>query len=349
MDQFLCAEKSRQSGVNIIGSAPGHQIYVAIECPPPWKSYDLDSKGIPDNLRSLGEEIYDNYDRYQTRFLLIHNNRLRRENCTRVLVFRKPSGFATVYEKQEFHLKDIQAVASLVRQIVMGEPGDATPVEVPSRDILVCTHGSRDRCCSRFGNPIYYQARKLVTNLALEHTRIWQTSHIGGHRMATTAIDFPSARYYGYLDADSLRSVLTHSGDIHCMATIYRGWGLLPWAAQVLEKQLLLTHGWDWLNYSVTATVLNHNDEESFNQVELTCKLPGDEQQTYQADVVADESSTVQLRDSCASEIFSSVTPYLIHNLTVQTPTVALNLPLQEQMAISIPDLSPSLLSPPNS
>ena len=325
MDQFLCAEKSRQSGVDIIGSASEHQIYVAIECPLPWESYDLDSKGIPDKLRVLGEEIYDDYDRYQTRFLLIYNNRLRRENCTRVLVFRKPSGFATVYEKQEFHLKDIQAVASLVRQIVMGEPGDATPVEVPSRDILVCTHGSRDRCCSRFGNPIYYQARKLVTDLGLENTRIWQVSHIGGHHMAPTAIDFPSARYYGYLDSDSLQSLLTHSGNIQCMATIYRGWGLLPWAAQVLEKELLLSHGWDWFNYAVTARVLNHNEEERFNQVELTCRSPGDELQTYQADVVADDSGTVQIKSSCASETFTSITPYRIHNLTTQTLTFALD------------------------
>ncbi len=316
MDQFLCAEKSRQSGVDIIGSASEHQTYIAIECPPPWESYDLDSKGIPDNLRALGKEVYDNYDRYQTRFLLIHNDQLKQDNCTRVLVFRKPTSFATAYEKQEFHLKDIQAVAPLVQQIKMGEPGDANPVvEVPSRDIFVCTHGSRDRCCSRFGAPIYYKARKLLTELGFEHTRIWQASHIGGHRMAPTAIDFPSARYYGYLDADSLRSVLTHSGDIQCMATIYRGWGLLPKAAQVLEKQLLLTHGWDWLNYEVTARVLSHNDEESFNQVELACKLPEDELQTYRADVVADESGTVQLKGSCTSEKFSNITPYRIHNL----------------------------------
>lgn len=58
MTQLFYAEQSYKSGVDTIGSVSKHQIYVAIECPPPWESYDLDSKDIPDNLRSLGEKIY---------------------------------------------------------------------------------------------------------------------------------------------------------------------------------------------------------------------------------------------------------------------------------------------------
>lgn len=311
---FFCSQTSRESGVDIIGTASEHQIYVAIECSPPWEPHDMESKGIPAALRDLSAEIYDDYDRYQTRFLLIHNDQLQPESGTRVLVFRKPSGFATGYEKQEFHLGDIHDVAPLVRQVVMGEPGDATAVEVPSRDFLVCTHGSRDRCCSRFGAPIYHQARQLVTELGLQNIRIWQASHIGGHRMAPTAIDFPSARYYGYLNADFLRSVLTHSGDIHTLDTIYRGWGLLPWAAQVLEKQLLLTYGWDWLNVAATARVLEYDNDETFNRVEISYRAPSGEQQTFQAEVVADTARTVFLNGSCASDKTSAITPYRVEN-----------------------------------
>jgi hypothetical protein len=315
MDSLFCAEQSRHSGIDIVGTASEHQVYVAIACPPPWERNEMQSKGIPAALRDLCEEIGDDYDRYQTRFLLIHNEFLKQDNSPRVLVFRRPSGLATAYEKQEFHLENIHEVAPLVRQIVMGEPVHTTPVEVPSRDILVCTHGSRDRCCSRFGAPIYHQARKLMAEMGLENTRIWQASHIGGHRMAPTAIDFPTARYYGYLDSDSLKSVLTQSGDIHTIETIYRGWGLLPWAAQVLEKHLLLTQGWDWFNYAVVAQVLEHNDEETFNRVELTYQTPVGERQTYQAEVVADESHIIYLKSSCASEKVTSVMPYKIQNL----------------------------------
>ncbi len=316
-NQPFCAEQSRQSGVDIIGSASEHQIYVAIACPPPWESYDLDSKGIPENLRALGAEIYADYDRYQTRFLLIHNEHLKPESGTRVLFFRQPSGLAYAYDKQDFHLESIDAVAPLVRQYVMGEPLSATPVDLPTRDILICTHGSRDRCCSRFGAPLYHQARKLVADLGLQDTRIWQASHIGGHRMAPTAIDFPSARYYGHLDAESLRSVLTHSGDIHTLDTIYRGWGLLPWAAQVLEKQLLLTHGWEWFNFAAIAQVLEHDEEETFNRVEISYRTPSGELQTFQAEVVADATRTLYLKGSCASDKASAITPYRVEKIMV--------------------------------
>ncbi|WP_416669927.1 sucrase ferredoxin [Egbenema bharatensis] len=316
MDNFFCAEQSRQSGVDIIGSAAEHQIYVAIECPPPWTTDDMESKGIPDNLRQLSEAIYDDYDRFQTRFLLIYNEHLKQENCTRVLFFRKPSGFANAYEKQEFHLTNIQDVAPLVQQYVRGEPIDLHPIDHPTRDILICTHGSRDRCCARFGNPIYHQALKIVEEYSLEQVRMWQASHIGGHRMAPTAIDFPEARYYGYLDPVSLTAVLTRTGDIQCLDKIYRGWGVLPWAAQVLEKQLLLTCGWDWFSHSVTAQVLDCDADETFNRVELTDKSPTGECQTYHADVVADDRCTVHLKGSCTSEKLSAITPYRVKDLS---------------------------------
>jgi len=320
MQPLFCAVESRESGADMIGTAPEHQVYVAIECPPPWTPSEIESPGVPDNLRSLAADIGDNYDHYQARFLLIANEQLRQQDLTRVLVFRKRATAAVGYERQEFHLPSIEAVASLVRHVVMGEQETMHPSAVTSRDILICTHGSRDRCCSRFGAPIFHHARKRVDELKLENTRIWQASHIGGHRMAPTAIDFPSARYYGYLDKESIEAVLTQSGDIQCMKTIYRGWGLLPWAAQVLEQHLLLSHGWDWLSYGVTAEVLEHDEEELYNRVALTYQPPGGEAQRVEADVVADEGKAVKARSSCASDKASWVIPYKVSKLGAPLP-----------------------------
>jgi len=323
MKHFFCAESSRQSGVDIIGTASEHPLYVAIECPPPWASDDMESKGIPDNLRELSDVIYDDYDRFQTRFLLIHNEHLQQENLVRVLFFRKPSEPSSGYVKQEFHLADIQEVASLVKSYVMGEALSANPVDHSDRDILICTHGSRDRCCSRFGSPLYYQALKMVEERSLPSLRIWQASHIGGHRMAPTAIDFPQARYYGYLDAATLTSILTRTGDIQSLSPVYRGWGVLPWAAQVLEKELLLRYGWEWLTYSVTAEVLEHDTEESFNRVELRYTTPTGELHIYHADVIANPDKTVYLKASCNGKKESEVIPYDVKNLVEIEAVVA--------------------------
>jgi hypothetical protein len=315
MAQFFCAESSRQSGIDIIGSAANHQVYVLVECPPPWTSDDLESKGVPDNLRQLGEELYDDYDRFQTRFLLIYNEHLKQENCTRLLIFQKPSDLSNAYTKQEYELADIGDVAPLVRNYVLGNPIPIPPVENPSRDLLICTHGSRDQCCAKFGNSLYRQALKTVAKVSPNHIRVWQASHIGGHRFAPTAIDFPEARYYGYLDEASLNSILTHTGDIQCMSTVYRGFGILPWAAQVLEKELLLKHGWDWFDYKVIAEVTEQDEDELFNHVQLRFKTPDGDQRLCEADVIANEKETVYLKGSCKSEKASPVTPYVVKNL----------------------------------
>lgn len=313
--QFFCAERSRQSGIDIIGTASEHQVYVLVECPPPWEPDDLESRTVPQNLRELGEEIYDDYDRFQARFLLIYNEHLKQENCTRLLIFRKPSGLSKAYSKQEFHIADMHDVAPLVRNYLTGNPIDVTPIENITRDILICTHGSRDRCCARFGNPLYHQALKIVGDLSLNHIRIWQASHIGGHRMAATAIDFPEARYYGYLDERALTSILTRTGDIQCLNTVYRGWGLLPWAAQVLEKELILKHGWNWFNYIVAAQILEQDEDELLNRVELKFQTPDSEQYTYTADIIADRDNAVYLKGSCNSDKDSLMTPYVVKNL----------------------------------
>lgn len=316
MDGLFCAESSRQSGIDIVGSASDHDIYIAIECPLPWTPYDLDSELIPANLRKLAEKVSDNYERYKARFLLIYSEQLKSENCTRVLIFHKPPGLVKDYDRWEFRLADIGEVAPLVENYLMDTSIKPESGKILTRDILICTHGSRDRCCARFGNGLYRQALKIVSDLQLNQVRIWQASHIGGHRFAPTAIDFPEGRYYGYLDGDSLAAILTHTGDIACLKPIYRGCGTLPWSAQVVEKELLLKQGWDWFNYPMSAKVLECNEGETYNRVELTYETPNGERYIYRADVVADETKKVYLKGSCNSEKASEVMPYEVKNLT---------------------------------
>lgn len=60
--------------------------------------------------------------------------------------------------------------------------------------ILVCTHGKRDRCCAKFGMTIFCEA------VAREPELVWQTSHLGGHRFAATALSLPAGICYGRLE-----------------------------------------------------------------------------------------------------------------------------------------------------
>ena len=65
---------------------------------------------------------------------------------------------------------------------------------------LVCTHGARDACCAKNGGMFFRALRKLSPDT------VWQSSHLGGHRFAATAIHFPSGRLFGRLDAQNAES-----------------------------------------------------------------------------------------------------------------------------------------------
>jgi hypothetical protein len=63
--------------------------------------------------------------------------------------------------------------------------------------IMVCTHARRDACCARLGRP-------LVDDLlaVTDPQRIWETTHLGGHRFAPTCLALPSQVVYGRVARD---------------------------------------------------------------------------------------------------------------------------------------------------
>ena len=59
--------------------------------------------------------------------------------------------------------------------------------------LLVCTHSKRDLCCAMYGRPL---AAGLASNPNYAQA-VWETSHLGGHRFAPTAVQLPTAGFMG--------------------------------------------------------------------------------------------------------------------------------------------------------
>jgi hypothetical protein len=297
MNKLFCADNSREIQEDIIGSATNYQTYILIECPTPWVYEAFESKWVPDNLRSLVENI--TRDQLPIRFLLIANDESHRRQETTLLIYQQQQGLSQGYRKQEFKLPNIEQVAGVVSKWLAGMSVDYEIESSITRDILICTHGSHDQCCARYGNPFYFYSQNTIADLQLNHTRIWKSSHFGGHRFAPTAIDFPQGRYYGLLDQDTFKSILTHTGDIQCLDKVYRGWGILPNPLQILEKELMLRLGWDWFNYQVTGKILKKSLDNQTILGELSFEQPSGNHYTYQAKLVKDDVKTQPLKISC--------------------------------------------------
>ena len=120
-----------------------------------------------------------------------------RKGHTRCLFLRRPAGPFAVYEKEDFLAPNGELVA-VIEALLQGWGGHL-PFEryrqntACVRDMVVCTHGSRDVCCGKFGHPVYDTLRRRY-DAARWKVRVWRSSHIGGHRFVPTLIDYPEAR-----------------------------------------------------------------------------------------------------------------------------------------------------------
>ncbi|NEP27964.1 MAG: sucrase ferredoxin, partial [Moorea sp. SIO3I6] len=103
----------------------------------------MDSKYIPENLRSLVDEV--KHRKLPVRFLLIANNKTLKADQTKLLIYSH-NGEARLkgYSKLEFDVTNLGEVAGIVKQFLAGETPNCVTQDSDTRDILVCTHGSHD-------------------------------------------------------------------------------------------------------------------------------------------------------------------------------------------------------------
>jgi hypothetical protein len=106
-----------------------------------------------------------------------------------------------------------------------------TPVEHPL--LLVCTHGKHDRCCARYGRPLYEALAEQV-----EEGWVWQVSHVGGDRFAGNVVVLPAGVYLGRVDPaeawEPVEAVLAGRVPLDR----YRGRSCHPFPVQAAERAI---------------------------------------------------------------------------------------------------------------
>jgi hypothetical protein len=155
-------------------------------------------------------------------------------------------------------------VAEVVNDLIRSDDGElaAMPpdgfaagpalVDHAVRDLLVCTHGTRDRCCGRLGTDVF---RSLGDRLP-EGVRLWRTSHTGGHRFAPTGLTFPDGGTWAGLDDDLALGLIDRTVPAAVAAGRARGSaGVAEGPAQVADAAGLAAMGWRWAERERRTTV----------------------------------------------------------------------------------------------
>jgi hypothetical protein len=237
-----------------------------IETALPWKRDIYQQPGaLPQralDLLALWLQRYYQTGAYDQRAMMIAPDAAySRPGHRRVLFYTRPPGEMIAFDKVEYCVPDAELGGLL--WALHEAPDDLphyaqwrTPEWDAGRDLLVCTHGTVDAACAKFGYPLYRHLRGRSSG----STRVWRVSHFGGHVFAPTLIDMPTGHYWAYVEPPQADAILTRTGDPAALRGHYRGWaGVKDGFAQAAERECWQQHGWAWLSYPRSGTVLSQD------------------------------------------------------------------------------------------
>jgi hypothetical protein len=287
----LCSVVSKAAREDPAGCGKPFVGYLGIEVAPSWNHDVTESPGFPEGLREAVKRAQD--AGVIGKFTALFPDPVySREGYARALYLHKPPGPFVTYDRSEYAVPEGEIVP-LVEALAEGQDGlsrferyeeDTSRV----RDILVCTHGSHDACCGKFGYPVYETLRYGYAGASKRQLRVWRTSHIGGHRFAPTLIDFPEGRYWGNLEPEALEKVVLRKGPVSELGRFYRGLaGLSGKFEQIVEREIFMREGWEWTRYLKSGKTLEADETEDHAEVRIEYATPSGNTGAYEATVEA--------------------------------------------------------------
>lgn len=266
MMKNYCNHVALKKGLDPGGSAGNFLDAVLLEMPFPWKR-NYDEMGLPSemmDLLNLWMQRYRENGVYGHRPLLIApDEEYSVAGHRRVIFYKRPDGAFAEFETSEYLLPEEKMGALVWAWYEAPEllsDYEAYRQHETKRDILICTHGSVDAACAKFGYPLYKHLRETC---AIDDIRVWRVSHFGGHVFAPTLMEMPKGDYWAYVEAEQGEQIIRRDGDIRQLYGHYRGWaGLEAGFLQAAEREILMLEGWDWQTVPKSGLILAQDESE---------------------------------------------------------------------------------------
>ena len=275
----FCSLVSQELGEDPIGCANMVDQFLVVEGALPWPGALATLTCLPEDLVAYLASLPGRPAPLVRPLVIAPDRDYSAPGRTRVLHFRRPAGLCAAFERAEY-LVPGETALPLARALVE-DPSELArfePYRQASggvRDLLVCTHGSVDAACARFGFPLYLALHCRYAQASGGALRVWRVSHFGGHRFAPTLIDLPTGRHWGHLRPDLLDALVLRRGQPADLRACYRGWGALRSVYEaVAEREVWMQEGWRWLGYRIGAETLHADDERGRGVVRLDFRDP---------------------------------------------------------------------------
>ncbi|MDJ0753766.1 MAG: sucrase ferredoxin [Ardenticatenaceae bacterium] len=183
----FCALQPLQIDQPIYGTATAEKtVWLLLEYTQSWTARVVENNSLAADVKLWLQQQLKTFP--SARLLFIKNNSRSR---------RGRRFFVGLAEDQEqrlyrFDLTTDSELLSLDIKHILTDPEHYRSRQVTDPQYLVCTNGKRDRCCSKFGLPIYQALQKAVP----DPDQVWECSHLGGHRYAAVTAILPAGATY---------------------------------------------------------------------------------------------------------------------------------------------------------
>ena len=223
-ERIYCADLCLASGEPMLGTAARVDVWLLLEYRAVWRRKAVEDNELAENTQQW---LHRTVAAFAARGQVARPQFIRRPELdsaeTTLLVAWNGKLF-------RFSCAGYDAIADL--DIANANLEDANWEEVAEPHYFVCTNGQRDLCCARYGLPTYARLREAVGE------RVWQTTHVGGHRFAPNVLTLPQGTLYGRVFADDVPTFVA-AIEAGALARDYlRGRSAYPAPAQVAEAAL---------------------------------------------------------------------------------------------------------------
>jgi len=222
-DFFYCSELSRASDERAYGTASVGGVWLLLEYTREWKPRAFEDSALPPEVKNRLHSILRGIP--HSRLLFVKQQR-RAENGQSFFVVRarEQGAFVVRFALESYEELSRINVAAVARGRAL-EGGTRTFEPL----FLVCTHGRRDKCCAKFGFPLYKSLRERAGE------QVWQSSHVGGDRFAANLVCFPDGLFYAHVTEDAGRRILEEHAAHRLYLDKYRGRSCYSYPVQAAE------------------------------------------------------------------------------------------------------------------
>jgi hypothetical protein len=225
-DTPFCAEVSLENGESLSATASRVDHWILVEYRGLWGHDALAASGLSREVKAHLSEQRD--ARRNTKLLFLRRPH-RRDHPTLAVFWGSSAGAAPALYHAE-----IEAYDELLGLDVTA----AGRVLIDHPLFVVCTHGKHDRCCARYGRPLY----KALEEQA-EDDWVWQASHVGGDRFAGNVVVLPEGLYFGRVEPGDAWSLLDEYLAGRLDLDRYRGRSAHAFSEQAAEIAIRRTTG----------------------------------------------------------------------------------------------------------